>query len=201
MRGRLGGVRKRKNVAIVMDLNNRFDDLEVCHALEQRRWTTSISDRRERSEGNGEPAGQPPGGEAAPARGRARELAGIGRCHFAETNGEVLEVLMQNVWKGPVIGAVTGAGVGMVRDGLSRAGGRAEMVGRTAREAAPDVLEKVRHAATRAADAAWRVDVPEKKRVTRRRFATHKVRDLELSELADRTKEAADRRAREGTAR
>lgn len=60
---------------------------------------------------------------------------------------------MRKVWKGLVVGGLTGVVAGLMLDGLRRAAEQAEEAGRAARRHAPDLLERARSVAEEAAEA------------------------------------------------
>jgi hypothetical protein len=61
---------------------------------------------------------------------------------------------MRNAWKGLIIGAFTGAGIGVLLDGGSSAGRGAAAAAKAARDHAPEALRKARELAETAADKA-----------------------------------------------
>ncbi len=69
---------------------------------------------------------------------------------------------MRNVWKGLIVGGMTGVAAGMVLDGLSKAGEEATRAGQKAREQAPQWAERARQAAELAAEKIREVDIADK---------------------------------------
>jgi hypothetical protein len=61
---------------------------------------------------------------------------------------------MRNAWKGLIVGAFTGAGIGILLDGGSSAGRGAAAAARAARDHAPDALRKAREFSDAAAEKA-----------------------------------------------
>lgn len=84
---------------------------------------------------------------------------------------------MKNVWKGLVVGAFTGAGIGLVLDlvesGAQKLASAEDRVGEAVHEHAPQVAAKVRHGVSEAASRVQDADIPQHLReaadVTKRR--------------------------------
>ncbi len=69
---------------------------------------------------------------------------------------------MKNVWKGLVVGGLTGVAAGLVLDGLARGARGASTLGDKVAHQAPEVAERLRHAVTEAvAESARKVRDPE----------------------------------------
>jgi len=84
---------------------------------------------------------------------------------------------MKNVWKGLVVGGLTGVAAGIVLDALARGAREASALGDKVAQQAPEVAGRLRHAVTEAvADSASKVRDPE--------VADH------LTETSDKTKKA-----------
>ncbi len=71
---------------------------------------------------------------------------------------------MNNVWKGLVVGAGTGAAIGLTIDLLRRAGDGVTSLAELAREHGPDVVAAVSAAAGAGADRVREADLPAKLR-------------------------------------
>jgi hypothetical protein len=64
---------------------------------------------------------------------------------------------MKNSWKGMVIGALTGAGIGLVLDLVASASGKAEEAAETFHRVAPEAGRRASQAATRVSQSATRL--------------------------------------------
>jgi gas vesicle protein len=89
---------------------------------------------------------------------------------------------MRNVWKGLIVGGLTGVAAGVILDSLSGASNQAKNLGRHAVDLAPDAGRLIQSVAGKASDLVHDNDVPEKIR-----DAAHRVAD---SDLANRTARA-----------
>ncbi len=79
---------------------------------------------------------------------------------------------MDKLWKGLVVGAITGAAIGLVVDLLGRARDGAVHVGELAREHGPDVAAALAGAATAGAERLREADLPDKLRQAAHTAAT-----------------------------
>jgi hypothetical protein len=68
---------------------------------------------------------------------------------------------MRNVWKGLVVGGLTGVGAGMVLDSLARASEKAVALGEQVREHAPEAGRWIQSVTDKAGDRLHDADVPE----------------------------------------
>jgi ABC-type transporter Mla subunit MlaD len=89
---------------------------------------------------------------------------------------------MRNVWKGLVVGGLTGVAAGVVLDSVSRASKKAAEIGSTLRDRAPDAERWVHSLSDKAGDWVHDKDVPE-----HLRDAAQRVKD---SDAAQRVAEA-----------
>jgi hypothetical protein len=99
---------------------------------------------------------------------------------------------MRNVWKGLVVGGLTGVAAGLILDLMTEAAEQAGEAGRKVKGRAPDLASKVQHVAAEAAEALREADLPEKARL-----AAEQLREAELGEKAKRVAERTAERARE----
>ena len=93
---------------------------------------------------------------------------------------------MRNVWKGLVVGGLTGVAAGIILDLVTGAAEQAGEAGRRVKGRAPDLAGRVRHVAVEAAGAIREADLPEKARM-----AAGQLREAELPEKAKRVAERA----------
>jgi hypothetical protein len=99
------------------------------------------------------------GGELGRATGGDCQPKAV-RCLVAPISGE--EFVMKNVWKGLVIGGLTGVAAGVVLDVLDRGARQATVLGDKVAHQAPEVVGRLRHAVSDAvAEGASRVRDPE----------------------------------------
>jgi hypothetical protein len=103
---------------------------------------------------------------------------------------------MRNVWKGLVVGGLTGVFAGVVLDAFTKAAGHAEEAGRQVRSRAPELLEKARQVAGEAAEAIKAADLPEKARQVAGE-AAEAIKAADLPDKARQVAEATAERARE----
>jgi hypothetical protein len=95
---------------------------------------------------------------------------------------------MNNIWKGLVVGAVTGAAIGLSVDLLKRAGDGVAAAGQLAREHGPELTAAVTAAAKAGAERVREADLPAKAR-----DAAERVRDADLpAKVRDAARIAAD---------
>jgi len=90
---------------------------------------------------------------------------------------------MRNSWKGLVIGGLTGAGVGILIDGFTKALAQAARGAEAARDHAPDAMEWLHSVTQRAEKWAVDADVPDRVR--------HMAQRIVESDLAARLGDAA----------
>lgn len=102
---------------------------------------------------------------------------------------------MRNSWKGLVIGGLTGAGVGILIDGFTKAVRQAAHGAELARDHAPDAMEWL-HAVTQRAEK-WALDteVPERVRHVAQRIVESDIA-ARLGDAASRVAETTMERAR-----
>ena len=98
---------------------------------------------------------------------------------------------MRNVWKGLIVGGLTGVAAGVILDLISGAAEQAGEAGRKVKGRAPDFASKFAHVATEAAGAIRETGLPEKARMAADRAAEQ----LREAELGDKAKRMADRAA------
>jgi hypothetical protein len=103
---------------------------------------------------------------------------------------------MRNVWKGLVVGGLTGVAAGLILDLMTEAAEQAGEAGRKVKGRAPDLAGKVKHVAAEAAEALREADLPEKARL-----AAEQLREAELGEKAKRVAERAREVDLRGTAK
>ncbi|MGH8993598.1 MAG: hypothetical protein ACRDZ7_18970 [Acidimicrobiia bacterium] len=99
---------------------------------------------------------------------------------------------MRNVWKGLVVGGLTGVAAGLLIDLVEGTVERAGTAREHLRERAPELKEKARHAAEVAGERLRQAELGEKARV-----AAERVKDADLPEKARHAAEVARDRARE----
>ncbi|HEY3240336.1 MAG TPA: hypothetical protein VGL92_12265, partial [Acidimicrobiia bacterium] len=90
---------------------------------------------------------------------------------------------MQNVWKGLVVGGLTGVAAGVLLDILEGAFERAGTAREHLRERTPELKDRARHAAEVASERLREADLPEKARQAAER-AAERVKDADLAEKA-----------------
>ncbi len=100
---------------------------------------------------------------------------------------------MQNSWKGLVIGGLTGAAVGILIDGFTKALKQAAHGAEVARDHAPDAMEWLHAVTLRAGEWAHDSEVPERVR--------HVAQRIVESDLAARVGEVAGKAAEPGLER
>ena len=103
---------------------------------------------------------------------------------------------MENVWKGLVVGGLTGVAAGLLIDLLEGAYDRAETARDQLRERTPELKEKARHAAEVASERLREADLGEKARHAAER-AAEMVKEAELADKARHAAEVAREKARE----
>ncbi len=103
---------------------------------------------------------------------------------------------MRNVWKGLVIGGLTGVAAGLLLDLLEGAYERAGTARDQLRERAPELKERARHAAEVASERLREAEIPEKARQAAER-AAELVKEADLPEKARHAAEVAREKARE----
>ena len=103
---------------------------------------------------------------------------------------------MQNVWKGLVVGGLTGVAAGVLLDLLEGVSERAGTARDQLRERAPELKERARHAAEVAGERLREADLPEKARHAAER-AAEMVKEAELADKARHAAEVAREKARE----
>jgi hypothetical protein len=99
---------------------------------------------------------------------------------------------MRNVWKGLVVGELTGATAGVVLDSLARASRKATQIGVQVREHAPEADRLVQTLAGKATDAVHNADV-----AGHVRGAAEKVADSDGAQRAVRLSTHAITKAKE----
>ncbi|MGH9040765.1 MAG: hypothetical protein ACRDZ3_11105 [Acidimicrobiia bacterium] len=103
---------------------------------------------------------------------------------------------MRNVWKGLVVGGLTGVAAGVLIDlvegGLERAASARDHL----RERAPELKDRARHAAEVASERLREAEIPEKARHAAE-VASERLREADLPEKARHAAEAARERAKE----
>ncbi|MGH9036130.1 MAG: hypothetical protein ACRD0O_10225, partial [Acidimicrobiia bacterium] len=97
---------------------------------------------------------------------------------------------MRNVWKGLVVGGLTGVAAGILLDAAEGAFERAVTAREHLRERAPELKDRARHAAEVAGERLKEADLPEKARLAAER-ATELVKDADLPEKARHAAERA----------
>ncbi|MFZ0665881.1 MAG: hypothetical protein WAM97_09000 [Acidimicrobiales bacterium] len=105
---------------------------------------------------------------------------------------------MRNVWKGLVVGGLTGVGAGMVLDSLSKANKKASELGRQVRDHAPEAGRWVHSVSDKAGELIHDADVPEHLRDT-----AHRIKDSGAgrkaakvgTEVAEKAKKAVSQSA------
>ena len=97
---------------------------------------------------------------------------------------------MRNVWKGLVVGGLTGVAAGVILDWITEAAEEAGEAGRQVKGRAPEFASKVKQVATEAAEAIREAGLPEKARTAAER-AAEQLREAELPEKAKRAAERA----------
>jgi hypothetical protein len=100
---------------------------------------------------------------------------------------------MRNVWKGLVVGGLTGVTAGVVLDSLARASRKASEIGAQVREHTPEAGRFVQSLAGKATDAVHNADVP-----GHVREAADKIADSEGVQRAARVSTDAVAKAKEG---
>ena len=103
---------------------------------------------------------------------------------------------MRNVWKGLVVGGLTGVAAGALLDVLEGAYERAGTARDQLRERAPELKDKARHAAEAAGERLKEADIPERARLAAER-AAEMVKEADLPEKARHAAEVARERAKE----
>jgi hypothetical protein len=103
---------------------------------------------------------------------------------------------MRNVWKGLVVGGLTGVAAGVLLDVLEGAYDRAGTARDQFRERAPELKERARHAAEVASERLRESELPEKARLAAER-AAERVKEADLPEKARHAAEVAREKARE----
>ena len=110
---------------------------------------------------------------------------------------------MKNVWKGLVVGALTGAGVGLVLDVLDRGAQKAGAVGEVVEDVvqhAPQVVARVRHGVTETVSRIHDADIPEQLKeaadATKRRVSAGVPE--QVKEVADATRQRVSKAVAHG---
>jgi hypothetical protein len=103
---------------------------------------------------------------------------------------------MRNVWKGLVVGGLTGVAAGIILDLFTEAAEQAGEAGRKVKGRAPDLASNVKHVAAEAAGAIREADLPEKARMAADR-AAEQIRKSDLPDKAKRVAERTAERARD----
>jgi gas vesicle protein len=99
---------------------------------------------------------------------------------------------MKNVWKGLIIGGLTGVAAGILLDSLTGGASKVKDLGRHAVDLAPDAGRFVQSVAGKASELVHDSDVPD-----RVRDAAHKVTDSDMANRAARVTTEAAATARE----
>ena len=102
---------------------------------------------------------------------------------------------MRNSWKGLVVGGLTGAAVGILIDGFTKALRQASHGAELARDHAPDAVEWLHAVTQRAGEWAVDADVPERVRHVAQRIVESDLA-ARLGESASKAAETAVERAR-----
>jgi hypothetical protein len=105
---------------------------------------------------------------------------------------------MRNVWKGLVVGGLTGVGAGVVLDSLSKANKKASELGRQVRDHAPNAGHWVHSVSDKAGELIHDADVPDHVR-----DAAHRIKDSDAarkaakvgSDVTDKAKKAVSKSA------
>jgi hypothetical protein len=96
--------------------------------------------------------------------------------------------MMKNVWKGLVVGGLTGVTAGVVLDSIARASRKAAEIGGQVREHAPDAGRWVQSLSDKAGDWIHDADVPEHVRGAAQRVkesdAAHRAKELGADAVA-----------------
>jgi hypothetical protein len=114
---------------------------------------------------------------------------------------------VKNVWKGLVVGALTGAGVGLVLDVLDRGAQKAGAVGEVVEDVvedvvqhAPQVVARVRHGVTETVSRIHDADIPEQLKeaadATKRRVSAGVPE--QVKEVADATRQRVSKAVAHG---
>ena len=103
---------------------------------------------------------------------------------------------MRNVWKGLVVGGLTGVVAGMLIDLMDGAAERAGTAREHLRERAPELKERARHAAEVAGERLKEAELGEKARHAAE-VAGERLKEADLGEKARHAAEVARERARE----
>ena len=100
---------------------------------------------------------------------------------------------MRNVWKGLIVGGLTGVGAGLILDSVRSAPQAAKSLGRHAVDLAPDAGKLIQSVAGRASELAHDTDVPDKVRDAARRVAGSDVAHRAARATGDVTSAAREK--------